>query len=218
MKIFALLGSVFAASRPSNEQWQGVNLQGNKWSASVGPRGVQYQENGLRISGQPSEVTADNTGVSTYCVDGLNFCSTQLTTYQNYVWVPATESLTATGQDAVSISYSSCEIKTKLSKENSPWRELSTMQATGTPSPRRTPAVTHRAPFSPLKAQKCRLMPTTSSPSSPSHQTLVLKAMDVSPPPLSKMFRFNNTNSLESDHINKLNSIQKCCSICISTT
>ena len=113
MKIFALLGSVFAASRPSNEQWQGVNLQGNKWSASVGPRGVQYQENGFRLSGQPSDVTTDNTGVSTYCMNGN--CQTQLTTYQDYVWDSQSESLSATGQDSVRISYSYSETKTKFS-------------------------------------------------------------------------------------------------------
>lgn len=103
MKIFALVGSALAATVPSAKQFQGTNKQGSKWSATVGPAGIQYQENGFSISASPSEVTADTIGISTYCPDNQPGCLTQLTEYFNYVWDSDNEVLSATGKDNVSI-------------------------------------------------------------------------------------------------------------------
>ena len=105
MKIFALIGSALSASVPVNKQWQGTNVQGGKWSAQAGPAGVAYQESGFSLVASPSAVTADNVGISTYCVDGDDACDTQKTQYYNYVWNPDTETLSATGEDNVSDLY-----------------------------------------------------------------------------------------------------------------
>ena len=101
MKIFALAGTTLAATVPYAEQWQGVNVQGNAWSATVGPDGVAYQENGFSIVAKPGAVTTDSSGISTYCVEGQE-CDTQITAYQGYVWDSDNESLSATGLDNVS--------------------------------------------------------------------------------------------------------------------
>ena len=110
MKIFALVGSALSASVPNNQQWQGTNIQGGKWSAQAGPAGVAYQESGFSLVASPSAVTADNVGISTYCVDGEAACDTQKTQYYNYVWDSANESLTATGVDNVSDLYKSSKL------------------------------------------------------------------------------------------------------------
>ena len=120
MKIFALVGSALAATVPSAKQWGGKNKQGGKWSASVNPDGVQYQENGFSLSAEAGDVTADTVGLSTYCPDDQEGCMTQQTQYHDYVWDSVAEVLSATGVDNVSkISFRPLT-KTKLRVENSP--------------------------------------------------------------------------------------------------